>query len=175
MEEITAGSVPVETTEELNPAEQVPVAPLEEELAALQSQYDNLEAEKARISAERENYRRGMLKAKGKLESDEYADLPEDDKIRALVREELLNTQELKVAKQNEELVKSLLKKNQEMATALKNRTNMTSSGGSSAQESPDSKDHFWSAAQLADLKAKNLDPEKVKKNVLKNRERVGV
>lgn len=178
MEENIAGSAPVETAEqELSPEEiqAIPVAPLEEELATLQAQYEALEAEKARIAAEKENYRRGMLKAKGKSYEDDNQDLPEEDKLRSIVREELLNTQELKNAKQNEDLVKSLLKKTQEMATALKNRTQMTPSGGSSAGESAPSKDHFWSAQQLADLKARNLDPDKVKQNVLKNRERAGV
>lgn len=164
---------PVETgNEELNI---VPPAPLEQELAILQNQFVELEAEKTRIAVERENYRKGMLKAKGKLPDDETDILPEDDRVRAIFREEMLNTQEAKIAEQNSNLVKSLLKKNEEMATALKNRTQMTPSGGNSSGGGASPENRFWTPEQEANLKARGLDPEKVKQNIIRNREKAGV
>lgn len=172
-EAIVAGEAPVEKPQGVETI--VPVAPLEQELAEMQSRYEALEAEKVRLEAEKNNYRKGMLKAKGKAD-DDYAEPEEDDeRIRRIMREELLNSDAARVQTQQQELIKSLLNKNKEMATALRNKAQMTPSGGSSADDGKPSKDNFWSPEQLADLKARGLDPEKVKANMLKNREKAGI
>lgn len=131
----------------------------------------------AQIQGEKENYRKGMLKAKGKLPEEDQADaeLPEDidAKIDRKVAERLLSTKEAQAQAEKDEIIKKALKRNKELELALKNRGQVTStSGQGSNQEKPEGKtDNYFSNEQLSALKAKGYDDKKIaelKKNISK-------
>jgi hypothetical protein len=166
MENEVAGQEPVEKPEELN---NVPTAPTEQEMADLQSKYEALEAEKQQLEVEKENYRKGMLKAKGKIVEDDYTP-PEDDeeRIRRIIREENTRSNSNRVADEQKQIVQQLLAKNKELAHALKNKPTAGSGSGAGEPVNAEVKDNFFSAEQLAEIKAKGLDPAKVKANFLK-------
>lgn len=135
------------------------------------------DAEIARIAGEKENYRKGLLKAKGKLPDDDdnssNYDEDIDAKIDRKVQERLLATQEAKVLAEKEALVVNLAKKNKELTLALRNREQIsTSSGQGSNQEKAESKpDTVLSSDQLNSLRAKGWDDKKIeeyKKNLVR-------
>lgn len=141
--------------------------------------YEALLAEKdkelSQVRTEKDNYRKGMLKAKGKLpeEDDNSSEEDLDAKIDRKVQERLLQTREAQVQSEKDALVLSLAKKNKELTLALKNRGQInTSSGQGSNQERPEGKvDNVLSNDQLASLKAKGWDDKKIeelKKNLNK-------
>jgi len=133
------------------------------------------DAEIAKVREEKENYRKGMLKAKGKLpdeddnSSNEDEDL--DSKIDRKVQERLLATREATILSEKEALVLSLAKKNKELSLALKNRGQIsTSSGQGSNEDRPKVEtDDYFSTDQINALKAKGWSDEKIasaKKNM---------
>ena len=133
------------------------------------------DAEIAKVREEKDNYRKGMLKAKGKLpeEDDNSSEEDLDSKIDRKVQERLLQTREAQVQSEKDALVLSLAKKNKELTLALKNRGQInTSSGQGSNQERPEGKvDNVLSNDQLASLKARGWDDKKIeefKKNLNK-------
>ena len=135
-------------------------------LNALQAKDEEI----ARLARERDNYRKGMLKAKGK-QKDYYDDDEPDleEKIDRIVAEKILSKEEDKVRAERDQMVQRLAIENAELRKAVANRTqvNVATGTGSSA-EAPEVKNEFFSQEQLEDLKAKGLDPEKVKENLLK-------
>ena len=133
------------------------------------------DAELAKVNQEKENYRKGLLKAKGKLPEDNQSDADEPEEqetvMRRIVREEMLSTKEAQLQAEKDQALKAVLKRNKELETALKNRTDITSvSGQGSNQEKPEGKkDNFFSNEQLANLKAKGYSDAKIeslKKNM---------
>ena len=62
----------------------------------------------AKLSEERENYRLGMLKAKGKLPSDGTATTPEDldALVEAKVKEHIASTELFKAQQEKDDLIK---------------------------------------------------------------------
>ncbi len=166
--------------EEVKPLEQAPVekpaeelnnvqtAPAEQALADLQAKYEALEAEKTQIEAEKDNYRRGMLKAKGKVEDDDTQLEDEDERVRRIIREENARSNSTRIAEEQKQIVQTLLAKNKELAHALKNKPGTGSGSGAGESVDTEVKDNFFSVEQLAEIKAKGLDPAKVKANFLK-------
>lgn len=138
------------------------------------------DAELEKVSVERENYRRGMLKAKGKLPAEDHADddRPEDwrDEARRIAREELLQTQESRIQAEKTEAYAAVLRRNKELTLALKNRGQISStSAQGSNQEKPEGKaDSYFSNAQIQDLKKRGWSDEKIetaKRNMLRGSE----
>lgn len=130
-----------------------------------------------KLGQEKENYRKGMLKAKGKLpdEDDNSSNDGEDidSKVKRIVQEQLLDTKEAQALADRDNLVKDLAKRNKELTLALKNRGQVTStSGQGSNQDRPEGKiDNVLSNEQLTSLKAKGWDEKKIeefKKNLIK-------
>lgn len=147
-------------------------APIEIELAALQTKFDDLAAEKERIEAEKENYRKGMLKAKGKIEDNPEPLEDEDERVRRIIREEQSRSDLARINAEQKKLIDDLTRKAKELSISVANRGTMPPAGGTSAAENVVTpKDDFWSPEQIAALKAKGLDPQKVKENYLKRKE----
>ncbi len=131
--------------------------------------------ELAQVRTERENYRKGMLKAKGKLPEDSSDnETPESEEVmRRIVREEMLQTKEAQLNADKENALKAVLKRNKELEVALKNRGQITqTSAGGSNEDKPEVKtDSYFSNDQLKALKAKGWSDEKIeaaKKNMKK-------
>lgn len=136
-----------------------------------QSEVD-LAAELEKTRLERDNYKRGLLKAKGK--SEEIDDIDEDkiqSIIDARIKEALESSKNEELEKREAELIEKLIKENKELKLAQANRSQVSSSGqGGGYSEQKPTEDKFFSAEQLAELKKRGVDPEKVKENILKNR-----
>ena len=134
------------------------------------------DAEIAKVREEKDNYRRGMLKAKGKLPEEDDNSLNGEDldaKIDRKVQERLLATREAQVSAEKDALIMAMAKKTKELTLALKNRGQVTSpSGAGSNQEQPEGKkDNLLSNEQLNALKARGFDDKKIeefKKNMAK-------
>ena len=121
----------------------------------------------AQIAKEKENYRKAYLKAGGKPEAiqsdtDEPEDL--DTRIARTVKEQLLATREAQLQVEKDQTISALLKRNKEVETALKNRSDITSvSGNGSNQEKPEGKkDNYFSNEQIASMKAKGYSDVKI-------------
>lgn len=130
------------------------------------------EQELEKIARERENYKQGLLRAKGKLSEDEMfaEEAAEEDRVRSLVREELLKTESARLSQEREELLKKVIRENKELKLA--NKTKFQKSGApvsaGSNLERPESTTEFWTEEQLAQMKARGVDPNKAKENYLK-------
>lgn len=135
------------------------------------------DAEIAQIAKEKENYRKGMLKAKGKLPPEEQSDADSSESVEAIidrkVQEKFLSTKEAQALTERDDLIKKTLKRNKELEIALKNRGQITSpSAQGSNQEKPEGKtDNYFSNDQIQALRAKGYDDKKIeqlKKNMTK-------
>ena len=136
---------------------QASVAPASKEGAVEESHEDNLVKmvesllkENDRLSKDRDNYREGLLKAKGKATENSDAEPTGSEDIKQIVREEI--SRQL----QNDELAKQKDTVIRELKVALKNRSQVTTSvsGGSSDKVSPSN--GVLSPDQVAELKKRN-------------------
>jgi hypothetical protein len=135
------------------------------------------DAELAEVRLERENYRKGMLKAKGKLPEEEEMDTSTPEGMEALVdrkvQEKFLSTKEAQLQADKDAALKAMIKRNKELEVALKNRGQILSSTGTGSNtEKPEGKtDNYFSNEQIAALRAKGYDDKKIetlKKNMSK-------
>jgi len=130
------------------------------------------EQELEKIAIERENYKQGMLRAKGKLSEDEMfaEEAAQEDKVRSLVREELLKTESARIAQEREEILKKVIRENKELKLANKTRFQKSGSpvSGGSNMDRPESTTEFWTEEQIATMKSRGIDPDKAKENYLK-------
>lgn len=119
------------------------------------------------VAAERENYKQGLLKAKGKVSTDEE-DL--DEKIARTVEEKLASSKEAQLLKEKEETIQQLSEKNKELKVALQSRFQVSTltSGGSQERDLEKIESPKFSEQQLAYFKKKGLDPNKVWENLQK-------
>ncbi len=144
MEETIAGGQPVEKAPEINPAvSQEKTA--EQLLAEAQAKIDKLAEEK-------DNYRRGMLKAKGKLPEEEDGQEDLETLVERKVQEKLYDATIQEAEKQKDELIKRTLKENAELKQLAKSKGFIPTSMGSN-QDKPEVKtEQYFSPEQTADL-----------------------
>lgn len=131
------------------------------------------DAEIARVREERDNYKRGMLKAKGKVDDDDLGEESTEDTMRRIAREEYLNTKEAQLMVDRKKAEEALIKENSELRLAAKNKpATTTASGSSSARDESQivstPAEKFFSAEQLENIKKRGVDPEAVMKNLQK-------
>lgn len=134
--------------------------------------------ELAQIKTEKENYRKGMLKAKGKLPEEEEMDSSTPEGLEALVdrkvQEKMLSTKEIQFQSEKDEAIRAVIRRNKELEVALKNRGQVTSPAGigSNQEKQQEGKvDNYFSNDQLNALRAKGFDEKKIeelKKNMSK-------
>ncbi len=162
-------------------ADGAPVAPqepsidYEQEFHALFDVHTQTVQEKEQAERDRDNYKKGMLAAKGKKSAgDEEVTEPED--IETIVSRKVSEALKLKeqedTRKRQEEFVKKIIKENSELKIARANKSQV-GSGSASATPSEGSTvqtDKFFTQEQLDYFKSRKLDPEKVKANMLKNK-----
>lgn len=142
-----------------------------------QAELARVNAELAKTNEDKENYRKGMLKAKGKLPDSGNSDDDElslDEKIAIAVKGQILDTNEAKLKQEKDELLGKVLKENSEMRVALQNRSQVSSGAqGASNETKIEPSGQFFSEAQIADLKKRGWNDAKIeafKKNVLRNK-----
>lgn len=135
------------------------------------------DAEIAKVRDEKENYRKGMLIAKGKMPEDHRTDDGEPESVesmtRRIVQETMLSTKEAQLQADKDATIKDLIKQNKELGTALRNRNQVSSqTAEGSNQDKPEGKrDNYFSNDQLTELRAKGYDDAKIetlKKNMTK-------
>jgi hypothetical protein len=128
------------------------------------------DAEIAKAKEISENYRKGMLKAKGKLpvEEETYGGEEEKPDIAAMVADQvkyqLAQSTEAKLLAEKDALAKGLAQKVKELTITLKNKDQSAASGQGGNTEGREVGDNFFSAEQLATLKAKGWDDKKIAK-----------
>lgn len=118
-----------------------------------------------KLAAERDNYKEGMLKAKGKLKSKDGAGDEDDDGASGTKDE---------TSPVLADTVKQLLKRNAELVTAVVGRSQIATSGqGTGSDTKVEVGDNLLSTSQVADLKARGWDDVKIarfKQNLLRAR-----
>ncbi len=132
------------------------------------------DAEIAKIAQEKENYRRGMLKAKGKLPDEDDNSSNDEDldaKIDRKVQEKYLATREAQVIAEKDALILASAKKLKELTLALKNRNQVSSSSGQGSNQDRQEvrTDSTLSEDQINSLRSKGWDDKKIeqfKKNL---------
>ncbi len=158
------------------PTQEIVVTPTTTEVdyEAVLAQKDK---ELSEVKQERENYRKGMLKAKGKLPEEEESDNSTPEGMEALidrkVQEKFLSTREAQLQADKDAAIKALAKRNKELETALKNRGQVTSpsAAGSNQDRQEGKTDTYFSNEQISALRAKGYDDAKIetlKKNMSK-------
>lgn len=127
------------------------------------------EAELAKVQEEKENYRKGLLKAKGKMPVEEYPvdnlDETEEERISRIVDQRLLQTKESQLQAEKDAALAAVLKRNKELEIALRNRQQITASSGGSNSDKPETpikNDNFFSPEQISALRAKGYDDKKI-------------
>ena len=120
-----------------------------------------------KLALDRDNYRAGMLKYK-KGKPDEESD--DEDKMRQLIRDELLNSDLAKAQEEKEALIQTMARENKELKTAMSNKSQMsTLPGGASQPEdvqgeelTADQKAYFDDVSRQLGVK---VDPKKFLEN----------
>ena len=159
------GEKPLEKTQEVQIAEVLEASSL---------RIKELEAEKAKEAEEKENYRKGMLSAKQKIkelkdQGYDVGDDPAPQNVDDIVKKVVDELRPMFNQKPQDDLQTKV----SELATALRNRSQINNSGaGGSQEEGKEVKKEYFTPEQLADFKARGLDPEKVKANMLKYKQK---
>jgi hypothetical protein len=138
-------------------------------------------SENEKLKSDNENYKTGMLSYKNqlkKLKDDGYDIEDEDEKVSVEnIAAKVL--EQIKPLIQPQQAVQSdLAKQVSELAIALKNKSQVTVStaaGGGNVETGEQPKREFFSEQQLSDLKKRGLDPEKVKENILRYKEKTTI
>ena len=170
-EQIAGVQEPVKTPED-GTKEIAPIVPAVKPDVDYQTELAKRDAEIKRITEVSNNYKRGLLKAKGKVEDeteeDEYEESSEE-RTRRIIREELANTDLAKALAEKEALVSQMANELSEAKLAIKNRSGMTPSSGAAGAEETAQKDNVLSEQQIQNLKARGFDDkmiEQFKKNL---------
>ncbi len=124
----------------------------------------------AKLAEERDNYKRGMLKAKGKLDNDDDEDEPD---MREIARQEaramLMDTDWAKASQERDELITRMAKENKELRLAFSNKPG-TGTGHGGNQDAQRPTDNILSEEQERDLRSRGWDDKKIEhfKNLAK-------
>ncbi len=148
-------------------------APTKTEIDA-EARIAQLEEEKAQIARDRDNYRTGMLKAKGKIVESEFNDNDEDvteEKMRRIANETLANSRLADIAREQDLIIKKALKENKELKLAQLNKTNIPPASVGTSNEGISVTSTSITPEQMAAFKARgwnDKDIERFKKNLQK-------
>lgn len=165
-----AVETPVQPAAPVQPTVETPApaaVPAQDDLAAKLAEK---EAELKKLAEERDNYKNGLLKAKGKLTEEPSGNddpqLSEEERMRKIVREEMMATQEAKLLAEKEAILQQALKENREMKIALGSKQGIKTSGDGAPSDNKVATPQYFSDEQINDLKARGFDEAKIKKLV---------
>jgi hypothetical protein len=132
---------------------------------------DDAEARFAQLEAEKENYRKAYLKEAAKSKPN-AEDFDEDDKMAEVAKRVLAESRLAEIAREQDTLIKTVLKENKELKLAHSNKNNTPpATTGSSTETTSVVRDSSISPDQLAYFKSKGWDDKKIaiyKKNLAK-------
>lgn len=122
------------------------------------------DAELEIVRAKKDQYKKGILRAKGKLPEEDNTPEELDALIDRKVQEKLLSTQEAQIQAEQSLIIKNLAKRNKELEVALKNRSQITqaSAPGSNNDKPEVTTDSYFSNEQIQALKAKGWSDKKI-------------
>lgn len=130
----------------------------------------DLEAKLAKVSEDRDNYRKGLLAAKGRGDTE-----TEDERIARIVQDKYLETQEAQLNREKDDIAQKAIQENKELKVALRNRGQVGASASTGGgQNTTEVKTDFFTPEQLKAMEERSrmtgipIDPEKVKQNLLK-------
>ena len=138
-----------------------------------EKEFNALLEENAKIANDRDNYKKGLLAAKGKLPADlDIEDTDLESLIEKKVQDTLLRTKEFQNEQAKQDLIKGILKRNKELELALQSRDGISrvAAGGSTGPMEP--KVSNWTLEQIEYFKKRGLNPDKVKENYTKFKSR---
>jgi hypothetical protein len=170
--ESTPGSTNVEATKQ----EVVETKPVEtpDYLAVLKEKDDKI----AKLSQDKDNYRVGMLKYKKLVEENPEDKSADDERIKQLIKEEILDTQIAQEVREKDLIIQKMAKENAELKVAVQNKSQMPNLPGGSSQPENDLKVEELTADQKAyfDNLSKEIgvkiDPKKFLENWKKNNQK---
>lgn len=144
----------------------------------LQTDYEKVlaqkDAELAALAKERDNYKHGLLVAKGKLPEEETPVIENQSDLEAMiatkVRDVLYSEKERTLQAEKDAILQQAIRENREMKVALANKQGMATTGSGTAADNSIATEQFFTAEQLSDLKKRGVDPNKVKETMLKLR-----
>ena len=158
-------------TKEVETKEQV-ASPAQTELEAQLAEKD---ARIAKLTSEKENYKKGMLKAKGKVKDEDYSEPVDEDldaKIARKVQETLLDTQLQNALKEKDDLIKKALERNKELETTIANRSQISGAPvGAGSEQKLTPKDAVLSEEKIKYFKSQGKSDawiERFKQNLMK-------
>lgn len=157
----------VKTDASQAPAEEKVVA--EAMIQTLEQELSEVQKEKEKIAKDKENYRTAFLKLKKGESGDEPDEAAStEERLRAIVREEVLNSKEAQLKEQQAKVIADLIRENKELKTAKKNAppVNKASSGGSQDKAESVNAGEYFSPEQKKALLARNphWDEKMIKK-----------
>jgi hypothetical protein len=126
------------------------------------------------LTLERNNYKKGMLKAKGKKVDDEPEEDEEDldAKVNRKVQEALLDTKLQTALKEKDDIIKKAFERNKELETTIANRSQIASAGTGSGNEAKlVAKDNVLSQEKINYFKSQGKTDawiERYKENLIK-------
>jgi hypothetical protein len=128
----------------------------------------------AKITADKDNYRKMALKYK-KGEEEVEPELSDEEKLRAIVKEELFNSDLAQAQREKDDLLAKLVRENKELKIANKNsvKSNLSPGGVGYDSSKKDEEKSEFSPQKIAQLKRRaverGIDPEYYVKIARKN------
>ncbi len=129
-----------------------------------------LEAEKAKLIDEGANWKVAALKYKQKAKEEDFDEEGDEDKMRRIAREALVDSRLADIAREQDTIIKKALKENKELKLGLLNKTTTTPAAAlGTHSESKAVTDTLITPEQLTAFKARGWDDkqiERYKKNL---------
>jgi hypothetical protein len=153
-------------------------APVSSEQENYESVLQEKDSKISKLQSDLENYRKGMLKYKGMVREQEeptsnfetFSQDEIDNRIEEKVKEVLLSSQIAQAVEEKNELIKKMARELSETKIALKNKPTSTSTASGTNQDKPEVRVDYFTPEQLAELKKKGVDPNKVLENMRKGK-----
>lgn len=120
----------------------------------------------AKAESDRDNYKTGLLKAKGKA-GDDGVDADADDfqdKVAQAVKLALADSEVVKNAEAAKTLTEQVIRRNRELETAMANKSQGATGGGTSSESKMVVGDNQLSQDQITSLKARGWDDTKIER-----------
>ena len=125
------------------------------------------DAELAKIAQERDNYKLGLLKAKGKIleeEPLEKSELTVAELVAQEVKNQLFSTKENQLQAEKDSILQQALKENKELKVALQNKQGISTAPSGSSSDNSTASSNYFSSEQITELKARGFDDKKIQR-----------
>ena len=155
-------------TEEVVDASDDSKTDIKDETPDYEALLEEKDEEIAKITDDRDNYKQGMLVAKGKADPEVYGQEDELDintLVKREVKEALFDAELTQKQKEKDEILKQALRENREMKLSLQNKDTISNApAGAGNEETAPVTDNFLSDNQIRELKTKGWDDKKIEK-----------